>query len=648
MPQITSASQLNPDEQAIAYTALQKPTPGSTLLASARRITSRTLKRPGFNGKHEAWMEDAWDMYDLVGEQRFLATTLANRSSQARFFVGKLPDDDTEEPMVLTWDDETLTPADKTALEAWDAFVGKGQHFSQITARGTLNLFITGDCWLIGIPKEIIRQAEEDDTPMPVVTAIGVNGIEQGDPDADPIAGIDITDLDWRLYSITEVQVEPGSGTFTIHHDTDTPIKVQADQVIAIRIWRPHPRRWTHSDSPTRSSLPVLRELVGLTMHISAQVDSRLAGAGLLLIPQTASQYIKAASGANADDDTDPFMESLMEAMITPVTDRSSAAALVPLGVVVPDDSVANFKLISFSSPLDGTAQSLRDEAIRRLALGQDCPPELLLGQAGMNHWGAWLVREDVVTTHIEPGLALQSDAYTSQYLWPVLEAKGIPADQAREYVIWYDVSHLVMRPNRTADAITLHGAGALSDTALRDAAGFDDADAPEVIHIEGDDDPIVAYALQMVAKTPSLAATPGLPNLADQLRVLFGLEPKAPLDAPDTAPKEVATSKPAPVPAAPNAKPEDDGGVPATQDAPAEEPAVEPPAEQPPAMAAVEQAYGVKVLDRDYSAATAQQDGAAEVQRVTTHIVEQVATGEYGEIPDGPPRYLHVTHGGA
>src|SRR5699024_12144898 len=97
----------------------------------------------------------------------------------------------------------------------------------------------------------------------------------------------------------------------------------------------------------------------------------------------------------------DMFTEGLIEAMLTPIGDRASASAIVPLVVTVPDESVDKIKHISFSQPLDGTAQGLRDEAIRRLALGQDAPPELLLGTGNMNHWGGWPVQSETVETQI-------------------------------------------------------------------------------------------------------------------------------------------------------------------------------------------------------------------------------------------------------
>jgi len=115
--------------------------------------------------------------------------------------------------------------------------------------------------------------------------------------------------------------------------------------------------------------------------------------------------------------------------------------------------------------------------------------------------------------------LALICDALTTQYLWPILLEQGMSQAQAREHVIWYDVAHLVVRPTAGQDALELHSRGAISDAAVRSATGFDDADAPT-----GEDElPVeVQLALDLVAKSPTLMATPGLPKIVAQIRAVL------------------------------------------------------------------------------------------------------------------------------
>src|SRR6478609_5757625 len=73
--------------------------PLTSLLASAQRLTGAKLKStPGRSSAGKNWQEDAWEMYDLVGEERFLANTLAGRMSQARLFVGKIAENASDAP----------------------------------------------------------------------------------------------------------------------------------------------------------------------------------------------------------------------------------------------------------------------------------------------------------------------------------------------------------------------------------------------------------------------------------------------------------------------------------------------------------------------------------------------------------------------
>lgn len=478
------------------------PRPLASITASAQRITSQTLgdRLSRASNKNTEWQDDAWGMFDLVGEQRFLATTLAGRLAQARFYVGKVTTPG-EVP-------ERLDETEERISHIFEAVGDSDMTRSQMIYRIGVNLFLVGEGWFVGVPPSLLPESQR------------VTWDEDVNFEVDDAADLPLDSLRWFSLSISEVTMNASRKTVSVQFgegEADT-IECRPEQLYLIRIWRPHPRRSWEADSPTRSSLPVLRELVGLTMHISAQVDSRLAGAGVLLVPHTAQEAIRAQEGLDDGDNRDPFTENLIEAMITPINDRANASALVPLVVGVPDESIQHFTYLTFDKPLDAEAREMRDEAIRRLALGQDAPPELLLGVGSMNHWGAWLVREDVVSTHLEPSLALISDALTTQYLWPVLEALNVPREERQKYVIWYDVSHLIMRPNRSADAKDLYDKGVINEAALREASGFDDADAPVTANL----DTARAAAFEMVQRSPGLLAEPGLDAIVEQLEALL------------------------------------------------------------------------------------------------------------------------------
>lgn len=475
---------------------------GRALKASAARIVGEKVDRTfTLSTQKGGWQSEAWDLYDLVGEQRYLVDTIANTIGRARLYVGRVSDqDDLGAPAPVDEDD----PADVLDL------LGTESERGQMLTRYGANDRVAGEGWLVGVPKARLEApSPEDKDPLFRLS-----------PVAEDPADIAIEDLVWRYMSVEEVTIDGESVQLewadadAAARDSDDRITVNQSDMFLIRVWNSHPRRRRDATSPTRASLPVLRELVGLTMHISAQTDSRLAGAGVLFMMQSAQAKI---AGEREDDEDVDFNDAFMDAMLTPIRDRASAAAVVPLTVPIPDDGTGRaasdyVHFQSFSTPFDEETRELRDEAIRRLALGQDAPPELLLGVGSMNHWGAWLVKEDTITTHVEPPLARFCDAATTQFLWPVLEARGITDPQ--DYVIHYTVQHLISRPNNTADAFTAHEKGVISDEALRTATGFGDDDAPD----DGMD-PAIAMVMMLVQEAPALAANPGMPALLEQVR---------------------------------------------------------------------------------------------------------------------------------
>ena len=500
------------------------PAQKQTLIASARRLTSEDIKSrnkgaQGGAGEAEGWQTEAWDAFYQVGEQRFIANTLAGQMSRASLYVGKID-------LAGSPGTKPVDVGDPELQRVINAIGDGPGGLGQILHRASVNLFVAGEGWLVGIPPRLVQGTaayiaeEEKKKNGPLVAARTDEPVEHNDDD--------VLSLTWRMLSVSEVSVDT-SAVATIKLETGQTVTAPVDILYMVRMWRPDPQRAWEADSSTRSSLPVLRELIGLSMHLGAQIDSRLGGAGMLLFPSSADAALKASLGQEVDSKDSPVTEAMIEAMSTAIEDRSSAAAMVPIVVTMPDESIAKAKYMTFSTPLDKETPKLRDESIRRLALGQDAPPELLLGTSGMNHWGAWLVREEVVTTHLEPPLALVCDALTTQYLRPVLVSMGFSPEEAEQHVVWYDVDHLIERPNRGADAKDLYAAGVINDRALREATGFEESDAADVVGTAATD-PAVDVAMDLVTNAPSLMQNPGLEVVVAQIRaVMSNAVPTAP-----------------------------------------------------------------------------------------------------------------------
>lgn len=468
--------------------------PMTSLMASANRLTTSQITRSArHTSTAEAWQADAWEMYDLVGELRFLTNLLANQGSKANFYVGTLAPDPLDPPV----------PTEDADLAEVLLAIGNGPSgLQQLVKRLLVNLQIPGDGWFVGIPDYLMPGADPGSRP----------------PGSDQGLTVSLDRLEWRMLSVTEVKIDGDKVTLSLGQAADEKVEASPDALWMIRIWNAHPNKSWEADSATRSSLSTLRELVGLTMHISAQIDSRLAGAGVLIAPDSAARAAKRAANLPEEGDEDPFTDALIKAMMTPISDRANASAYVPLVWTVPDESADHFHFMDFSKGLDVQAKDMRDESIRRYALGADAPPELLLGMDSMNHWGAWLVSEDTVRAHLEPPLALVADAFTTQYLRPVMAEMGYTDAQIEQTVVWFSVEHLISRPTRGSEASQAHSEGVISDAALRDAYGFSEADAP----VSSTLSPAASIALDMVAKAPSLLQDPGLSILVAQIESLF------------------------------------------------------------------------------------------------------------------------------
>lgn len=451
------------------------------LVAAAERLTGTRIRE---RRDSEGWQSEAWDAYEQVGELRFVVNSEADTVGQVTTFPARY---------VEGFDDpERVT--DGIAAEVF-ALLGGDDRRQQIIRDLALQVAVAGAGYLVGMPPD------EDGRG-------GAGGLP-------PTGEVTLADLTWHVRSVEDVIYRSRAVRVRMPDGTDRDL--DPDDGWLVKVYRPHPRRVDQADSAVRSVLPILREIIGLTKHVSAQVDSRLAGAGLLLLPDSVRVQ---AQSPDPDDGTDgqddDFLGALIESMVTPIRDRDVASAVVPMVATVPDDSVDKVRHVTFATPLDESAVQLRAEAIRRLALGLDEPPEVLLGMTQANHWSAWQVEESRVKTRIVPLVEMICRALTEHVFRPALEAAGVPDPDT--YVLAADATTLLLRPNRAADAQALHDRGEISGEALRREAGFDESDAPEV-----QTDRAVEIALRLVQDSPGLIVDPGLPAVVETIREQVG-----------------------------------------------------------------------------------------------------------------------------
>jgi len=315
---------------------------GTATVASAALIT-RDRVRPV--SQTADWQNDAWELWDAVPELRFGIGWIANACSRARLYVGSIDPEGSAVPVpVDDQDDERLL---QPYYELFGGQLGQGEMLRRLAT----HLNLVGETYICGY---------DDPTDRERV---------------------------WQVVNTGEVGNGTGDTMNITPPDEPEPIEIRTDDAALIRIWRPHPRRNWNADSPIISLRGACKELLDLSAHISASAESRLAGAGMLFLPDELT-FPQPAQGDGINPiHSDPFTAALIEAMMTPLKDRGSASAVVPIVVRGPAEAGNGIKHFSFSTPLDAAAADLRDAATKRIASGLDIPAEILLGIADVNHW---------------------------------------------------------------------------------------------------------------------------------------------------------------------------------------------------------------------------------------------------------------------
>ena len=403
------------------------PVPGS-LVASAAQVSFDQTGWKTYLLRDQQWQIESWRLYDCIGELHFAAGWVGSACSRVRIYVAEV--DELGRIGGEVDNDKEIEAISDTL------FGGPAAKAEALRAMG-IALTVAGECYLIGRAKVNNKR----DTWMVVAPS----------------------ELRW---SGTTIELRVNRAEW---------VKLSAGRDIVIRLWTPHPRRMDLADSPTRAAIPILLELERLTQYVFSQIDSRLAGAGILPIPAGLDFPASDTNPGGAEG----LMQTLLEAAKASLTGEGSAAALVPILVEMPPEAIQAMpdKPITFESVLSEQARQLRDEAQARLSVALDMPPEILAGTGETNHFNAWHIEESAVKIHIEPLMTRICDGLTQAYLAPALKALGKDPDR---YALWYDTAPLTVRPNRLQDTLNLFERGIVSAEAVRRAGSYSEAvDAP-------------------------------------------------------------------------------------------------------------------------------------------------------------------------
>lgn len=438
------------------------PRAKKSLVAS---VTQLKLDNPGwrtFKFGDDAWQQEAWRLYDVIGELRFVANWLGNALSRVRVYVAEVDENGRIQQEV-----EAKKEPEIAAL-ADNLFGGPNSKSEALRLLG-INLSIAGDAVVVGSPKEKDRLSDT-----------------------------------WRVFSMSELRRRNGG---IYHTDPATNVKefIDPTKSIIFRVWTPHPRRIIQADSPTRAALPILYEIERLTRFVFAQIDSRLANGGVFIVPQEAS--------FPSDDDTEleltgaeAFTDYFIRSASTSLKGDGTAAGVVPIAMELPAELIGKVQYITFSSELSQQARELRSEAVRRFGFSWDIDPSILNGAGSTNHWGAWQVTEGQVKIHVEPAMTRICDAWTTGILTPAL--KVLKKDPAR-YAFWFDTAPLTIRPQRLKDTMDMYKEGHVSRETVLLEGDYKKSDLP------GAEEDLMRFTRELMLRDPTLMQNPAIRKVA-------------------------------------------------------------------------------------------------------------------------------------
>lgn len=488
---------------------------------SADALTAAAAEPRGpetkFLRRTESWQNEVWQFHETLGEFNYGVWWLSNMLSRVRLRAARLQPD-VDEPEIASTG---------TAAELMMRLSGGVTGQAQMMKRITVQLALPGEGYLIG---ETVGKVER-----------------------------------WQVRSVDEVRVQGKKYQVMDEESVTTGQEWRdlAEDHHIVRVWRPHDRYYHLADSPARSAREIMRELELVNRKITAEYLSRLASAGMILIPDELNFPVREEFA----DEPNPLMAEWVEIAATAIQNPGTASAVVPIPLVGPAEALEAVKHVDFTLAIDDKIIEKRDSAIRRLATKLDMPAEVLLGMGDVNHWSAWQLEEGALKTHIAPVAELICDALTRGYLQPRLEASG---EDPAAWVVWYDMSELALRPDRSGNATLAYDRMELSGAAYRRELGFDEDDKPTMEELK-------EQALKVIIHTlPSGAASALAQLTGEEIPQIVPVSPQDPGTAEavqqgDTPPPEPQGSQDSAPPGGEStgAPPQDQQGPPGTRDNP-------------------------------------------------------------------------------
>lgn len=377
----------------------------------------------------EAWQTSAWDYVDQIGELKFAFNIVSQVVSRAMLYpaiLGDLAEVPTEVTAYLEQTKpevpENTLAASEVAADVLTELLESGQ--AEMLRLLAVNLSVPGECYLL-------------------------------------------KDKTWTVASTSEL--EAGTTTYLNRSKKRENRRALPTDTYVARLWRAHPRWYSEADSSMLGVLDQCEKVVLFDQAIRALTRSRL-GAGIVAIPSGLTPMVEGMT----------IQEALAKATVDPVESEAAAASVVPLLLSGPMDQIKAIQRIDLSRPLEEPLLQAYDSALDRMLAGLDIPKNIVTGLADVKYSNALVIDDALYKAHIEPLLLLICDCLTNAYLRPRLRKEGVDEKLVKRFVIWYNPSQIVTRPDRSQAASEGYEKMLLSGKAWRQARGFAETDAPD------------------------------------------------------------------------------------------------------------------------------------------------------------------------
>lgn len=395
----------------------------------------------------QEWQKRAYDIYDMEGHLYYATNFIGGAMARIKLVAAKRPteDGDISHPEIIT-----SGPIYEAVRNIRASRGGQPGVLRQLGR----NIFLAGEAWLIA---ETIKL-----------------------PDGS-------SEQRWDAVSVDELVVQGDSRVFARRPLPGAQPQPLAPNALTIRLWKEHPRFSEWADAGTRSCMELLEKIIILNRAEKAIAKSRLAGSGILALPQELVPPAWQNQGSVDNPmESNPLYAALAESMMAPLTDEGSPSSVVPFLLFGPGDVIGKLKYEPLAREFDTEAAQMSiQNAIDQIASTLELPKEVLLGTGEATHWTVWAIREDVFQAHIQPLIELICEALTRTYLAQALsrltpeQLKAAGVSSPDDVMVWYDPHQLVIRPDKGDKALGLHDRLVISDAALRRENGYGEEDKP-------------------------------------------------------------------------------------------------------------------------------------------------------------------------